>query len=188
MGAAGQTFRVESTEAAASATRTGEQQAPPVTDQVTRHVLAARSLGDGTRETVLHLAPDHLGAVTVTLQVQGSDVRLDLAANAAALAALNADLGELRDGLNASGLELTDVTLRPDDGSGQQQPGRSPGQEGPGDGRQDGGPAGDGRSTDGRSRQPGGTGTAPGTDTGPRTERSTGTDEAGRRAPLDIRV
>jgi flagellar hook-length control protein FliK len=161
-----------------------------VTDQVTRHVLAARSLGDGTRETVLHLTPDHLGPVTVTLQVQGSDVRLDLAANGAALAALNADLGELRDGLSASGLDLTDVTLRPSDDGAQQQQGRSPGQEGLGDGRQDGRSAGDGRTTDGRpERRTGGTGTATGNDTGQRTERSDRTDEAGRRrAPLDIRV
>jgi hypothetical protein len=130
----------------------------------------------------------------VTLQVQGSDVRLDLAANGAALAALNADIGELRDGLSASGLQLTDVTLRPDDGGSQQQqqqPGRSPGQEGLGDGRQDGGPAGDGRATEGGpgDRRSGGPGPATGIDTGARTERPTAADEAGRRRPpLDIRV
>jgi flagellar hook-length control protein FliK len=180
-------YRAEALEAAGTSTRTAEQPSPPVSDQVTRHVLAARSLGDGTRETVLHLAPDHLGQVTVTLQVQGSDVRLDLAANQAALAALNADLDELRAGLSDSGLSLTDVTMRSDDAGTPQQQGRNPGQEGPGGGRQDGrpGPGGDGRATEGRpGRQIGGPGAA-GTDGSERAEPG---QTPGRRAPLDIRV
>ena len=184
-GGRGPAFRTESPEAVASATRTGEQHSPPVTDQVTRHVLAARSLGDGTRETVLHLTPDHLGPVTVTLQVQGSDVRLDLAANDAALAALNADLGELRDGLSASGLELTDVTLRPDDdGSQQQQPGALAGPGRPGrrtPGRQ-AGPGGDGRATEeGPTAGPAGRARRRAPTPAPGPERSTETDETGRR-------
>src|SRR3712207_29068 len=99
----------------ADTTRSAAQLGPVVTDQVTRHLLAARTLRDGTRETVLHLAPEQLGPVTVTLQVRGGDVRLDLAAGDLALAALRADLGGLREGLSRSGMELTDVTLRPHD-------------------------------------------------------------------------
>jgi flagellar hook-length control protein FliK len=191
-GAAAAAYRAEALEATGSATRSAEQHSPPVSDQVTRHVLAARSLGDGTRETVLHLTPDHLGPVTVTLQVQGSDVRLDLAANQAALAALNADLGDLRDGLSASGLSLTDVTMRPDDaGNAPQQQGRDPGQDGLGDGRQDGRPApgGDGRATEGRpGRQIGGPGAATGDADGPERVDRPGLTPGRRRAPLDIRV
>jgi flagellar hook-length control protein FliK len=186
-GVTGPAFRTEQVEAASATTRSAEQQPPPVADQVTRHVLAARSLGDGIRETVLHLTPDNLGAVTVTLQVQGSDVRLDLAANQAALDALDAGIGDLRAELSASGLDLTDVTLRPDDG-GQQNQGRAPGQEGPGDGRQDGRPApgGDGRTSESRpERRTGVTGTE--TDPGPGRSPTTG-PEPGPRAPLDIRV
>jgi hypothetical protein len=191
VGVPGATFRTEQVEATSATTRTAEQQSPPVVDQVTRHVLAARSLGDGIRETVLHLTPDHLGAVTVTLQVQGTDVRLDLAANQAALDTLNAGLGELRDELGAAGLDLTDVTLRPDDGGRQE--GRAPGQEGPADGRQDGRPApgGDGRATDrGPDRRTGGPGQAAGIGPENRPGRSseTGPGETRRGQPLDIRV
>jgi flagellar hook-length control protein FliK len=140
---------------------------------------------------VLHLTPDHLGAVTVTLQVQGTDVRLDLAANQAALETLNAGLGELREELGAAGLDLTDVTLRPDDGG--QQEGRAPGQDGPADGRQEGRPApdGDGRATDrGPDRRTGGPGQAAGIEPENRPGRSdeTGPDGTRRGQPLDIRV
>jgi hypothetical protein len=109
-----------------------------VSRQITRHLLGARTLGDGSHQTVMRLSPEQLGEVTVTLEVRAGAVRMDLLAAPAALAALQADLGELRDQLAGSGLDLADVTLRqPDAGggspSGRDQPGRDqPGRDQPG--------------------------------------------------------
>jgi flagellar hook-length control protein FliK len=60
---------------------------------------------------VLRLSPEHLGEVTITLDVRAGGIRLDLAAAPQALAALQADLSQLRDDLANSGLDLGDVTL-----------------------------------------------------------------------------
>jgi len=89
-------------------------------DQVVRHLLAARVLRDGTHRTVMHLSPEHLGQVTVTVEVRDGSVRLGLSAGAAALSALGSDLPDLRQQLAQSGLDLADVTMNsPDAGSGQ---------------------------------------------------------------------
>ena len=93
-----------------------------ITDQVAaqigRQLLGARTLRDGTHHTVLRLSPEHLGDVTITLDVRAGGVRLDLAAGSVALAALQADLGQLRDDLAGSGLDLGDVTLSSADAGG----------------------------------------------------------------------
>jgi flagellar hook-length control protein FliK len=91
-------------------TRTSE-----ITDQVMaqvgRQLQGARMLRDGTHHTVLRLSPEHLGDVTITLDVRAGGIRLDLAAGAQALVALQADLSQLRDDLAGSGLDLGEVTL-----------------------------------------------------------------------------
>jgi hypothetical protein len=101
---------------AAEATGTsGRARTSEITDQVAaqigRQLQGARTLRDGTHHTVLKLSPEHLGEVTITLDVRAGGVRLDLAAGTQALAALQADLGQLRDDLAGSGLDLSDVTL-----------------------------------------------------------------------------
>lgn len=89
--------------------------ASPISDQVAaqigRQLQGARMFRDGTHHTVLRLSPEHLGEVTITLDVRAGGIRLDLAAAPQALAALQADLGQLRDDLANSGLDLGDVTL-----------------------------------------------------------------------------
>jgi hypothetical protein len=90
-----------------------------------------RTLRDGTHHTVLHLSPEHLGEVVITLDVRGTGVRLDMAAGGPALAALQTDLGRLRDDLAASGLDLSDVTLHSQDAGARSFTGRRPGQDPP---------------------------------------------------------
>ncbi len=82
-----------------------------VAAQIGRQLHGVRMLNDGTHHTVLRLSPEHLGEVTITLDVRAGGIRLDLAAGSQALAALQADLGHLRDNLAVSGLDLADVTL-----------------------------------------------------------------------------
>jgi hypothetical protein len=121
----------------------------PVIDQVTRHLLAARTLRDGTQRSVLHLMPAGLGAVRVTVDVRAGRVSLDLAAADGAIAALSQELPALRSQLAEAGLDLADVTLnRQDAGPGD---GRRSGQDGAG-----GGPAGSSPNTwDGADAAPG---------------------------------
>ncbi|MFN0283984.1 MAG: flagellar hook-length control protein FliK, partial [Kineosporiaceae bacterium] len=146
----------------------------PVIDQVTRHLLTARTLRDGTQRSVLHLTPGRLGAVTVTVDVRAGQVRLDLAASDGALAALTQDLPQLRTQLADAGLDLADVTLnRQDTGAGD---GRRPGQEATG-----GTPSGDPTGADPSGR--GGTGSAPRDGSrGARTDGPTGTPDPGSTA------
>jgi flagellar hook-length control protein FliK len=86
-----------------------------VVDQVTRHLVAARVLRDGTHHTVLHLAPEHLGELTVTVDVRQGAVRLDVLGSGSALTALGQDLDSLRSQLADAGLDLADVSMRSDD-------------------------------------------------------------------------
>jgi flagellar hook-length control protein FliK len=104
--------------AAAAETSSGSNHSPrtsEITDQVMaqvgRQLQGARLLRDGTHHTVLRLSPEHLGDVTITLDVRAGGIRLDLAAGAQALVALQADLSQLRDDLAGSGLDLGEVTL-----------------------------------------------------------------------------
>ncbi|MDQ1293590.1 MAG: flagellar hook-length control protein FliK [Actinomycetota bacterium] len=83
-----------------------------VVDQVARHLTAVRTLRDGTHRTVLHLSPEHLGAVQVTVDLLDGQVTLRLTAGDAALSALRGDMSELRAQLSQAGLELGDVDLR----------------------------------------------------------------------------
>jgi flagellar hook-length control protein FliK len=125
----------------------------PVIDQVTRHLLAARTLRDGTQRSVLHLTPGSLGAVTVTVDVRAGRVRLDLAASDGALSVLTQDLPKLRTQLADAGLDLADVTLNRQDGGAAD--GRRPNQEAAGS-RQ---PGADASGADSSAR--GGADTAP---------------------------
>lgn len=89
-----------------------------ITDQVAAQVgrqLQGARMREGTHHTVLRLSPEHLGEVTITLDVRARGVRLDLSAAPLALAALQADLGRLRDDLAGSGLDLGAVTLTAQD-------------------------------------------------------------------------
>ncbi len=110
------------------------QRAPDTTvvDQVTRHLLSARVLRDGSHRTVLHLAPEHLGELTVTVDVRQGAVRLDVLGGGSALTALGQDLDSLRSQLADAGLDLADVSMRsgdaPADGGTGQQAGRQAGQ------------------------------------------------------------
>ena len=79
-----------------------------------RHLTSVRALRDGGHRTVLRLDPEHLGEVTVTVDVRGADVRMAVSGGAEALAALRDGLGHLRSSLAASGLDLGDVALHPD--------------------------------------------------------------------------
>ncbi|HET9657799.1 MAG TPA: flagellar hook-length control protein FliK, partial [Kineosporiaceae bacterium] len=145
---------------------TAAQQSPaatpdPVIDQVTKHLLATRLLHDGTRRAVLHLTPDHLGSVRVTVDVRAGQVRVDLAAGEAALHSLRQELGELRSQLAQSGLHLADVTLRdagtdPGNGRGAQAWVTDPGTGGASGGPSGGPGSSGGRSGDGRPGAPSG--------------------------------
>jgi flagellar hook-length control protein FliK len=73
---------------------------------------------------VLHLAPEHLGAVTITVDVRDGAVRVDLAGGQAAVAAVRDGLDQLRSTLADSGLDLADVRLRSSAGDpAQDRPG-----------------------------------------------------------------
>jgi Flagellar hook-length control protein FliK len=95
----------------------------PISDQVVaqiqRQLQGARTLRDGTHHAVLRLSPEHLGDVTIALDVRAGGVRLDLAAGPQAISALQSDLGRLRDDLAGAGLNLGDVTLHSNDAGGQ---------------------------------------------------------------------
>ena len=157
--------------------------APPVVDQVTRHLLAARLLRDGTHHTVMHLSPEHLGPVTVTVDVLDGAVRLELVGGSGALGALGHDLDSLRSQLADAGLDLADVTMRADDQTG------GPFGRGPGERRPDGGPdrgqagAAEAGSTDQPIQQPG-----PITDVSDQNTDQLTPDPAGHRGRLDVRV
>jgi hypothetical protein len=86
-----------------------------------------RTLRDGTHRTVLHLSPEHLGDVTITVEVRAGSVRLHVAGGDAALGALGQGMGDLRSQLADAGLDLADVSLRPDTGgAGGTGPGPDP--------------------------------------------------------------
>jgi flagellar hook-length control protein FliK len=119
----------------------------PVIDQVIhhltkQHLITSRNLRDGTHQAIIHLNPDNLGQVTVTMDVRAGEVRLDLAAGQQALSTLGNDLGQLRSQFAGAGLNLTDVTLSAqtaDSGAGQPAPRRdappaSPSRNSPSDG------------------------------------------------------
>jgi Flagellar hook-length control protein FliK len=118
----------------------GDSVASPVSvaDQVARHVTAVRTMADGSHRTVLRLEPEHLGALTLTVSVRAGRVRLEMSGSAAAMSALDADLGALREQLGAAGLGLDGVTLQPAAATGS------------------GGQAGDQRSENGQNPLTGG--------------------------------
>jgi flagellar hook-length control protein FliK len=93
----------------------GSEITDQVAAQIGRQLQGVRTLRDGTHHTVLRLSPEHLGDVTITLDVRAGGLRLDLAAGSQVLVALQADLGRLRDDLAGSGLALGDVTLSAQD-------------------------------------------------------------------------
>jgi hypothetical protein len=105
------------TSAASSTTATADAspgQPVAVPDQVLRHLESVRALREGGHRTVMRLDPEHLGAVTVTVDVREGAVRMAVAGGAEALAAVREGLGHLRSALADAGLDLGDVALRPD--------------------------------------------------------------------------
>ena len=117
----------------------------PISDQVVaqinRQLQGARTLRDGTHHAVLRLSPEHLGEITITLDVRAGGVRLDIGGGAQAITALQADLGRLRDDLAGSGLNLGDVTLHSQDAPGGQAFARDGGRGGSSSGSPEPGPA-----------------------------------------------
>jgi len=106
--------------------------------QVARHVGALRTLGDGTRRTVMHLSPEHLGELTLTVDVRNGSVQLAMTGGEAAIATLREGIGLLRDQLADSGLDLGTVSLRDnatDSGRGHRQAPATGGGEGNPQGR-----------------------------------------------------
>ncbi len=175
----------------------GRPAADAVPDQVLQHLTAVRALRDGGHRTVLRLDPEHLGEVTLTLDVRDGAVRLSVSGGAEALEALRSGLGDLRSSLAEAGLALDDVRLRPETATGTapgtgDDRGRPPGGA---DAGSTGGPgAGSGR--DGRAGDSGGEGGRDGRaadlwrpDPVPRpVSRSAHPDDAGTGSSLDVRV
>jgi flagellar hook-length control protein FliK len=154
----------------------------PIAAQIARHLTSVRTLRDGTQHTVLHLSPEHLGQLTLTVDVRAGAVALTVAGGEAALSALRDGLSDLRDQLGQSGLDLGDVTLRQDAGN-------------PGNGGRDRSDAtaqqwtSDGGRRDGSS--PGGGSTPRGSTRRPDLADSallTGTATLGSTGSLDVRV
>jgi hypothetical protein len=156
---------------------------------VARQVAQLRVLQDGTSRTVLRLAPEHLGAITLTVEVRGRSVRLAVTGSDAAVTALREGLGDLQRSLRTEGLDLGNVHLAgeqgeagvPDGGGpGAGQPG-SAGAGGTGAGARQGGPPAAGTPS---RVEPGAPRPASDTEGGARTGPP-GTAAAGR---LDVRV
>ncbi len=80
--------------------------------QVARHITGLRTLNDGTHRTVVHLSPEHLGDLTLTVDVRAGSVQLAMAGEQAAIATLRDGLSQLRDQLADAGLDLGAVSLR----------------------------------------------------------------------------
>jgi flagellar hook-length control protein FliK len=70
----------------------------------------------------MHLNPEHLGAMTLTVDVRAGHVRLGVTGGETALDALRSGMGGLRDQLAASGLQLDDVRLQTSADTGQGRP------------------------------------------------------------------
>jgi Flagellar hook-length control protein FliK len=85
-----------------------------VPDQVLRHLESVRALREGGHRTVLRLEPEHLGAVTLTVDVRAGAVRMAVAGGTQALAAVREGIERLRSSLADAGLDLGDVALRAD--------------------------------------------------------------------------
>ncbi len=117
--------------------------------QVTRHLTGLRTLTDGTHRTVLHLAPEHLGELTLTVDVRAGTVALAMSGQDTALTVLRDGLNQLRDALARSGLDLGQVSMTvADPGSDR---GRDP-QQDKAFGAQDDRAEGDGRDASGGTR------------------------------------
>ncbi|GAB3241661.1 flagellar hook-length control protein FliK [Kineosporia babensis] len=136
LGQAQQTQQSGQTQQASNLTGTGFSAAAgeSVAEQVSAQLSAQlRNLPNGSHRAVIHLSPEELGDVKVTLSVNNGDVRMDLIAAPAALSQLQAGLSDLREQMSQAGLNLSDVTMdaSPDPssgdsaGSGAQQSGQS---------------------------------------------------------------
>jgi flagellar hook-length control protein FliK len=149
----------------------------------------------------MHLNPEHLGAMTLTVDVRAGHVRLGVTGGETALDALRSGMGGLRDQLAASGLQLDDVRLQtsPDGGQGrpdQQRPATADADV-PGRGQnqgQNGGQAfgqsmdaGDPRSGSGRSPLPE-RGATPDGPVSPLVGAGSGQSVAAARDRVDVRV
>ena len=100
-------------------------------------VIIHTTLRDGTHRTVMHLSPDHLGDLTVTVDVRGASVQLSMSGEATAIATLREGMNHLRDQLSDAGLDLGSVALQ--DSATEGSPQRRPG-AGESDGRPGGAP------------------------------------------------
>jgi len=84
----------------------------PITTQVVPELTRLVSQGDGTHRVTLHLQPAALGDVRVVLTVRGGEVRVSLAADGDARAALLADAPALHRMLTGTGAESTRIVVR----------------------------------------------------------------------------
>jgi flagellar hook-length control protein FliK len=91
--------------AVAPAARTEPAAAPPPAEQLAAEIVPLRSR-DGEHKLTVHLHPVDLGPITVTAQVRGNDIQLDLGgATEGAREALRAALPELRRELERAGFD-----------------------------------------------------------------------------------
>lgn len=140
---------------ASPAVGTASRPAPPpahpadLSAQVVKHLSGLRTLSDGTHHTTLHLSPEHLGDLTVTVDVRGSTVQVSMAGEPAAIASLRDALGLLRDQLSEAGLDLGQVSLQDKGSHGSREGSPRQGEASSQAGSDGGGP---GRSWERRSR------------------------------------
>jgi flagellar hook-length control protein FliK len=73
---------------------------------------------------VLHLAPEHLGELTLTVDVRAGTVALAVAGQDGALAGLRDGLAQLRTALAEAGLDLGDVSMSTPDRTPDRAPER----------------------------------------------------------------
>jgi flagellar hook-length control protein FliK len=94
-----------------------------IVEQVVRS-MAMRTQSDGTSEVRMRLVPEHLGAITLSLKVDGSNVSATaVAQNADVRNALVAHQQQLARSLADSGLKLTSFSVNMSGGNaGQDQP------------------------------------------------------------------
>lgn len=73
----------------------------------------------------MHLSPDNLGDLTVTVDVRGASVQLSMSGEITAIATLREGMDHLRDQLSEAGLDLASVALQDSatEGSPQRRPG-----------------------------------------------------------------
>jgi flagellar hook-length control protein FliK len=143
----------------------------PPARQIAAHILPLRQGADGVHRMTIHLHPAELGAVSVTAEIRGGAVMLQIYGAAdAAHDALRSALPQLREALERDGFTSCSLDLRRDAPGDQRQ---ASGSGGDPDSRSR---SGEDESRDGAPRGAGRAGAADGLDGasapgGPRTDR-----------------